>query len=110
MIVITSLSKITRYVYGGDTFNLTISDGMNHQVIIKEEITLTKKIDFIASYRFALEDGTCPGFHLCGIFGNRKELPEEIKNAKMIDDLSKKQRKNFIKSVGIKIIRSGNQI
>ncbi len=109
MIVITSLSKITKYVCVGDTFNLTISDGMNHEVIIKEKITVTKKINFIASYRFALEDGTCPGFHLCGIFGNRNELPKEIREAKMFDDLTKKQRKKFVKSVGIKLVKHFNQ-
>ncbi len=110
MIVITSLSELTRHVYAGDTFNLTISDGLNHEVIIKEEITVTKEINFIASYRFALEDGTCPGFHLCGIFGNRKELPKEIREAKMFDDLTKKQRKKFTKSVGVKLVKNFNQV
>lgn len=109
MIVITSLSEISRHVCQGDTFNLTIHDGMHHEVIIKEEITVTKEINFIASYRFALEDGTCPGFHLCGIFGNSKELPKEIREAKMFDDLTRKQQKKFVKSVGIKLVKHFNQ-
>lgn len=103
MIVITKLSRIERYVCPGDEFHLTITDDMGCDVIIREEITVKKVIDFIASFRFAMEDGTCPGFHLTGIFANSKELPEEMQTAKMLEDLTKDQYKNFVDSVGIKI-------
>lgn len=103
MIVITKLNRVERYVCPGDHFCLTITDDMGCDVIIHEEITVNKVIDFIASFRFAMEDGTCPGFHLTGIFANSKELPEEMKTAKMLGDLTKDQYKNFADSVGIKI-------
>jgi hypothetical protein len=99
--VITSLSDVSRTVLPDDEFHMTIHDGMNCEVIIKEKITIEKEINFIASFRFALEDGTCPGFHLTGIFANKDELPIEIKNAIMLDDLTQEQKKNFIKSVGV---------
>lgn len=103
MIVITKLDKRERCVEPGDTFNLTINDKMGCNVIIKEEITIPKIINFIASFRFALEDGTCPGFHLTGIFGNSNELPKEMQDAIMFEDLTKSQQENFKNSVGVKI-------
>ena len=103
MIVITGLDPSVRHVCAGDEFHLTIKDGTGTEVLISEEITVDKTIDFISGYRFALEGDTCPGFHLCGIFGNKKELPEEFKRAKLLADLSPEQYANFRKSVGIKI-------
>jgi len=103
MIVITSLSPAVRHVVPGDEFRLTIRDQMGLEVLISETITVEKTIDFIASYRFTSEDGTCPGFHLCGIFGNKKELPEEFKTAKQLHELSKEQYRNFVRSVGVEI-------
>jgi hypothetical protein len=103
MIVITSLSTIPRRVRPGDEFHLTIKDWFDCEAVISEKITVDKVIDFIASFRFALEDGTCPGFHLIGVFASKSELPEELKNAVMLNDLTKKQYANFAKSVGAKI-------
>ena len=108
MIVITTLSRTPRNVCPGDVFNLTIIDDLECKVIICEQITVSKVIDFIASFRFALEDGTCPGFHLTGIFANSKELPKEIQDAVMLEDLTKKQYENFKKSVGIDLEKDGN--
>ena len=104
MIVLTSVNLQSKYVCKGDTFRLTVDDAMGSQVMIEETITEDKEINFIASYRFALEDGRCPGFHLCGIFGNQDELPEEIRNAKMLDDLTPEQLGNFIRTVGTVLI------
>lgn len=101
MIIITHLNKTPRHVCPGDTFNLTITDDLNCEVIICEEITVKKTIDFVASFRFALEDGTCPGFHLIGIFANSKELPKEMQEAVMLENLTKEQYENFEKSVGV---------
>ncbi len=103
MIVITSLSEWVKHVLPGETFRLTVKDMLGCEVIIEEEITVSKKIDFIASYRFCLEDGTCPGFHLCGIFGNKAELPKEMIRAVRIEDLTKEQHENLVKSVGVKV-------
>ncbi len=103
MIVITHLDEREFYVYRGDRFQLTISDTMNSTVCIDEEITGKRKINFMASFRFALEDGNCAGFHLAGIFANSKELPEEIKNAVLFKDLTKQQKENFLSSVGVSI-------
>ena len=38
-----------------------------------------------------------------GVFACKSELPEELKNAVMLEDLTPKQYKNFVKSVGVKI-------
>lgn len=101
MIVITRLIERQRYVLPGDLFNLTITDGMNCEVVISEEITTSKVIDFIASFRFALEDGTCPGFHLMGVFACKNELPKELQEAVLFENLTRKQQENFAKSVGV---------
>lgn len=103
MIIITSIMEKEFYLCSDDTFNLTISDALGSTVVISETIKVTKTINFIASYRFALKSGRCPGFHLCGVFGNKKELPEEMQKAKFLEDLTSKQYENFIKSVGIEI-------
>ena len=103
MIVITEKSDRIIHCSPGDNFNFTVTDCFGSQVIITEEITVYKIIDFIASYRFALEDGTCEGFHLCGIFAESKKLPSELKNAIMFKDLTRKQKRNFRKTVGVKL-------
>lgn len=107
MIVITSLNQNPIYVCAGDTFQLTITDDMDCQVVISENITTQKTINFTASYRFALEDGTCPGFHLSGVFANKDELPKELADAKMLDQLTETQYENFARTVGIKIKERG---
>ena len=109
MIVVTSLSNRSRSLVEGDEFCLTVTDAMGCEVMIRETVTVSKVIDYIASYRFALEDGTCPGFHLSGVFANQAELPEELRNAKMLEDLTPEQYANFERSVGVKIGRSTNQ-
>lgn len=104
MIVITSLNRSKKYAMPGDRFILTITDDFGAECTINEEVTVNRLIDYVASFRFALEDGTCPGFHLTGIFANSKELPEEIKNAVMFEDLSPDQRVRFKESVGVVIV------
>ena len=103
MIVITSKDETPRCVFKGDTFNLSINDRMGFHHIISEEIKVDKIINFIASFRFALEDGTSPGFHLMGVFACKDELPEEFKKAVMLEDLTKEQYANFVRTVGIKL-------
>lgn len=103
MIVITHKNENCKCVCAGDLFRLIVDDKTGHRVIIEEEITQSKTIDFIAAFRFALEDGTCPGFHLMGVFACKSELPEELKKAVMLEDLTPKQYENFVKSVGVKI-------
>lgn len=103
MIVITHLNRTPRVVFPGDYFNLTVSDKFGCEVVIREEITVAKTLDFIATFRFALEDGTCPGFHLTGIFANSQELPVEIQNAVMIEDLPPDKYQRFVSSCGVKV-------
>jgi hypothetical protein len=100
MIVLTEVRRKVFCVFPGDSFNLSVRGGDGEETIITEEITVTKVIDFIASFRFAMEDGKCLGFHLSGFFGNSKELPQEIRDAKRLKDLTELQHKNFIASVG----------
>ena len=107
MIVITRLYTGVKYCAPGDIFNLTISDATGCEVVISEQITIKKTINFVASFRFALEDGTCPGFHLTGIFGNKDELPIEIKKAILFEDLTAQQQKRFMNSVGCNLISAG---
>lgn len=100
MIVITSICRTPRVVEPGDRFRLSVRDDQGEIICIEEEITENKVIDFVASYRFALDDGTCLGFHLSGFFGNSAELPLEIQQAVRVDDLTPAQRERFLATVG----------
>ena len=112
MIVITTISRGQWHLSAGDTFSLIIGTDSfpctadkvtTREAIIKEEITETGEVDFCASFRFTQEDGTCIGNHFCGIFAKESELPEEIKNARFVDNLSQEQLTNFTNSVNVKI-------
>ncbi len=95
---------IYKYVCAGDEFSLTISDGKNSEVMLREVFTQDKVIDYVAVFRFASTDGTCKGFHVCGIFANTMELPDELKNAISVQDLSEIQRHNFMNSCGALVV------
>ena len=100
MIVITSLMKSPKYVCAGDRFQLTVSAHGHKDVVISEDITYNGVIDFAVSFRFADDKGRCIGFHLSGFFGCKDNLPKEMKEAKMFEDLKGEQRRNFIKTCG----------
>lgn len=101
MIVITETKIKPFALYPGDQFCLSVSDDLGSKVVIKETITKETMIDFVAAFRFANEDGTCEGFHLTGIFAQRRKLPKEIREAVQFDDLTPEQRQNMIDSLGI---------
>ena len=106
MVILTSVHEgDPRFVIPGDTFRLTVGNRYNfgETVILEEEITEAKTIDYYCSFRFARDDGTLVGFHLCGFFGNRNELPDEIRNGVRIQDLTPEQYGNMCRSIGIKI-------
>lgn len=103
MIVLTTKSDTYRTVLPGDEFHLIISDALGSEVVVKETITEHKIINYVAAYRFTLEDGSCPGFHLSGIFGNKESLPKEIKEAIHWEDLPWDKKKNFLRDVGVDI-------
>lgn len=103
MIVITKLNETPRRLFPGDRFCLTVCDLTGFSVVIEEEITVEKVIDFIASFRFTLEDGTCPGFHLMGVFACKSDLPQELRDATHINDLTPEQLDNFTSSIGVKL-------
>lgn len=103
MIVITSLDNTPRHLHPGDEFQLLVTDSTGATVVIRETILVEKVIDYIASFRFALEDGTCPGFHLTGVFACRSELPKELQEAVLFQDLTPEQKANFERTVGIKL-------
>lgn len=100
MIIITSLKEREYCVCKGDKFNLSISGVDKDDVIISEEINITGIINYIASFRFAQDNGKCIGFNLCGFFGNKDYLPKEIKEAVMVQDLTEEQKSNFIETCG----------
>ena len=103
MIVFTSVKRDRYELVAGDTFNLTVSDKFHGKTVISEKITKNFFVDFVASYRFAGQDGTVISPHLCGIFGQSDNLPSEFAGAVMFDDLTQEQKRNFANSCGTKI-------
>ena len=103
MIVITSMQDRQFHLVPGDRFQLQVTDITGATVVIDEAITVAKTINYIASFRFASEDGTCQCFHLCGVFGDKAELPKEIMAAVRFEELSPEQRENFLGTVGVNL-------
>ena len=99
MIIITSAINYNYTLFPGDSFNLTIKDGSGEKILITETILEECSINYAVSFRFAKEDGSLVSFNLCGFFGDKENLPEEMKNAVYIDDLSELQRYNFHKTL-----------
>jgi len=100
MIIITSLIEREYHVCDGDEFHLSIRGVDKENIVISEEINITGIINYIASFRFAQDNGKCIGFNLCGFFGNKDYLPKEIKEAVMVKDLTGEQKANFIETCG----------
>lgn len=97
MIVITAVTLQEFHVCPGDTFTLSVSNYPNgEKIVITEKITKTSHIDYMCSYQFCNEDGSCNSFNLNGFFGQKDNLPIEIQNAKYINDLTKSQKEKFL--------------
>lgn len=95
MIVITSKCERTHHVLPGDEFQLTVGEDLVIHEVIKEHMIL----DFIVSFRFAAEDGTCYPSQLSGFFGSSKQLPPEMQAAVHMDDLEPEKYKRFMQSL-----------
>jgi hypothetical protein len=98
LIVITYFEKLDYTLSPGDTFNLTIRNPKGTETVISEPITSHRKINFACTYRFCKDNGEMDGFHLSGMFGNTEEMPEALRNAKSVEDLTESQRINFLRT------------
>jgi hypothetical protein len=105
MIILASVrTDLREHVVPGDEVHLTIEDDKSgSKVILREKITVTKVITYMSIFRFADEDGTCNGFHVCGIFAAEDEVPIELRGAKMYDDLTEEQQRNFLATSGMEL-------
>jgi hypothetical protein len=105
MIILTQVNTdLNKFVEPGDTVQLTISDKKSKsEVVLKEGITVTKCITYMSIFRFAGEDGNCNGFHVCGIFAAKDEVPKELLEAKEYDDLTPEQQENFLATSGMEL-------
>jgi hypothetical protein len=101
MIVITSINHRRVFMAAGDSFCLVVDDGFGMEVLIRETVRVPMNLDFCAAYIFVLEDGSCPCFHVSGIFGLWDNMPDEFKNAKRLEDLSEAQYARLKQSAGI---------
>lgn len=97
MIVITALNTLPKLVFQGETFEALITDATGHQFIISESIQHKRVIDYVAVFRFALNDGTC--FNLSSICTNREELPPEFADAVLFDDLDMARQDKFRQTI-----------
>ena len=98
MIVITYIKKKTFKLRPGDTFDYVVNKGSFQVIEIKKDIKEKEVIDFICIVHHALEDGTHTGLLPSGYCGNSKNMPEVLKDAKLLTDLSDEQHSNFISS------------
>lgn len=99
MLVLLDVRTEEYRVVPGDKFSMVIKG----DTLISETVTAAKTINFTATYCFAREDGTCPGVHMCGFFGNAAELPDEIRNVVHYHALPEDKRRRFLESVKISL-------
>ena len=111
MIVLISIDTSRDYwLSPGDTFNLTyrevyVNGAKGEDKIISETFDKPMRINYMASFVFALEDGKVVSPNACGFFGDKNNLPKEIKEAKSWKDLTIGQQNNFEKSSIFKLER-----
>jgi hypothetical protein len=100
MIVITTecLDK-SFHILPGDSVRLSVKG----ECVVEEVFAHKCFVDYMAGFRFALDDGTCVGDHVCGIFADKSRLPEEVRSAKRIQDLTTEQYRNFMRTVGTRL-------
>lgn len=103
MIILTYKFDKPFHVHPGDTFRITITDNFKCEVVIQEEIITERIIDFVASFRYADNDGFCSTFNLCGIFAESRNLPVEFRDVVLYHDLPAHIKENFIRSCNTKI-------
>jgi len=63
----------------------------NREVVLSETITKEGYFDYLAIFVFCDNDGTALG-NVCGMFGKRGCIPDEISNAPRIKDLTAEQK------------------
>lgn len=98
MIIITNEIFCNYSCEPGDEFSLIVEDHTGIKERIKEKIIKSMTISYICSFRFCDEDGTMRSPNLSGFFGDKNNLPLEIKNAKKLDELTYTQIMNLEKS------------
>jgi len=96
MIVIISEVHQTHFLPKGSTFNLMVKHEDYYLNVIEEEIKKDCIINYACAFVFCAKDGSCKSIHMAGFFGNEDNLPDEILNAKKINDLTVDQLQKFI--------------
>ena len=99
MIILLTVQECYYAICAGDTFNLVVKNS----IVISETFSKKRVITYAATFVYAQEDGTIISPNSCGIFGNKDDLPEEIKNAVYWKDLPVSKRHNFINTAGTRV-------
>lgn len=101
MIVLTAVrTDLEKHLDEGDIFNMIMRDQTGSEVILTETLKGPQIINYVATYRFADEDGTVRQFHLSGIFGDRDNLPRDIADAVRYDNLEPAVQRRFFDTCG----------
>lgn len=115
MIVILSTTNCNHFVVSGDTFRLTHDaeffsidnackyDNNNREILVEEKFNKNRSVTCAISFMFADADGRVSSPNICGFFGQKINLPDELKNAKHLHQLTFAQRHRLMKSAGIKL-------
>lgn len=101
MIIWVGQNSADFWVEPGDTFTLKIHSekGEDRQVY---EITEPTHITMYGGFVFANQDGTVEHPQYIGFFGDRDNLPTELEDALLQEELSPQQYQNFITSYGLR--------
>lgn len=112
MIVITKVDRQSRTLLPGDKVQVTWERHMfppEHphpdvltEEILSQDITVTTTIDCVMMFQFADDSGRVLGFHMSAFIGRQDELPLELQNGVMFQDLSHDQKRNFLETCGMR--------
>lgn len=104
MIVILSEQECSFCMSPGDTFNLVLNAGSpNEKTIITEVCDKACVIDYAMTFIFTSDNGKAYCNNICGFFGEKDNLPIELRDAVRYYDLAPSQINNLLKTSTVTI-------
>lgn len=108
MIIILNEVDCNYHLSYGDSFSLIINEGSSSEVVLSETFSESVIINYAVTFVFADDNGRCLSSGIAGFFGNKNNLPKELKEAKRFSDLSVYHKSRFLETSIVRINKENN--